>query len=108
MHHPFDLDTADLLAMDLDFEEPLTDEQAAHVGGGLMATTMMVGEEGGGYPPISIDPPMTTMMVGEEGGGYPPKPIPIDPPMTTMALGEEGGGYYTKAWSECGGGPIYY
>lgn len=88
MHHPFDLDPADLLAMDLDFEEPLTDEEAAHVGGGLMATTMMV---------------------GEEGGGYPPKPIPIDPPqMTTMAIGEEGGGYYTKAWSECGGGPIYY
>jgi len=87
MHHPFDLDTADLKAMDLDFEEPLTDEQTAHIGGALMATTMMV---------------------GEEGGGYPPKPIPIDPPMTTMAIGEEGGGYYTKAWSECGGGPIYY
>jgi hypothetical protein len=99
MNHPFDLDPADLEAMDLDFEEPLTDEEAAHVGGGIMATSMMVGEEGGG---------VTSMMVGEEGGGYPPKPIPIEPPMTTMAIREEGGGYYTKALLEGGGGPIYY
>lgn len=103
MNHPFDLDSADLLAMDLDFEETLTDEQAADIGGGLIAITMMVGEEGGGIQCISAPCP------GSEGGeGYPPKPIPIDPPMSTMAIGEEGGGYYTKAWSECGGGPIYY
>ncbi|MEG4317475.1 MULTISPECIES: hypothetical protein [unclassified Microcoleus] len=101
MNHPFDLDAADLEAMDLDFEEQLTDEQAAQVGGGLMATTMRVGEEGGGIVCISAPCP------GSETGEHPPKPMPIDPPMTTMALGEEGGGPYTKAWFECGGGPIY-
>ncbi|MEG4317474.1 MULTISPECIES: hypothetical protein [unclassified Microcoleus] len=106
MNHPFDLDAADLEAMDLDFEEQLTDEQAAQVGGGLKApptyTTLALGEEGGGIVCISAPCP------GSEGGGDPPHPIPIDPPMTTMALGEEGGGHYTKAWFECGGGPIYY
>lgn len=102
MNHPFDLDSADLLAMDLDFEETLTDEQAADIGGGRM-TTMMVGEEGGEIQCISAPCP------GSEGGeGYPPNPIPIDPPMSTMAIGEEGGGPYTTAWSECGGDPIYY
>lgn len=103
MHHPFDLDTADLLAMDLDFEEPLTDEQTADIGGGRMAITMMVGEAGGGIQCISAPCPGS-----ETGGGFPPKPIPIDPPMTTMTIGEEGGGPYTKAWSECGGGPMIY
>ena len=103
MNHPFDLDTADLEAMDLDFEETLTDEQAAHIGGGLMATTLAIGEEGGGIQCISAPCPGS-----ESGGGYPPKPIPIDPPMTTMALGEEGGGHYTKAWFEGGGRPIYW
>ncbi len=104
MNHPFDLDIADLEAIDLDFEETLTDEQAAHIGGGLMATTLAIGEEGGGeIQCISAPCP------GSEGrGGFPPKPIPIDPPMTTMAVGEEGGGYYTKAWFEGGGGPIYW
>jgi predicted DNA-binding protein (UPF0251 family) len=34
MNHPFDLDPAELEAMDLDFEEPLTDEEAAHIRGG--------------------------------------------------------------------------
>jgi hypothetical protein len=111
MNHPFDLDPADLEAMDLDFEEPLTDEEAAHVGGGIMATSMMVGEEGGGVTSMMVGEEgggVTSMMVGEEGGGYPPKPIPIEPPMTTMAIREEGGGYYTKALLEGGGGPIYY
>ena len=36
MNHPFDLDIADLEAIDLDFEETLTDEEAAHIGGGIM------------------------------------------------------------------------
>lgn len=103
MIHPFDLDPAELEAMDLDFEEELTDEEAAQVGGGLMATTMAVGEEGGEIVCISAPCP------GSETGEHPPKPIPIDPPdMTTLALGEEGGGPYTKAWFECGGGPMYY
>ena len=101
MNHPFDLDAADLEAMDLDFEEQLTDEQAAQVGGGLTATTLALGEEGGGIVCISAPCP------GSEGGGS-PYPIPTEPPMTTMALGEEGGGHYTKAWFEGGGGPIYW
>jgi hypothetical protein len=46
-----------------------------HDSGG--ATTMAVGEEGGGE--------LTTMAVGEEGGGE----------VTTMAVGEEGGGEVT-------------
>jgi hypothetical protein len=103
MNHPFDLNPAELEAMDLDFEEQLTDDEAARVGGGLMATTLAVGEEGGGIVCISAPCPGS-----EGGGGYPPKPIPTEPPMTTLALGEEGGGPYTKAWFECGGGPIYY
>lgn len=101
MNHPFDLDAADLEAMDLDFEEQLTDEQAAQVGGGLKVTTLALGEEGGGIVCISAPCP------GSEGGES-PHPIPTEPPMTTLALGEEGGGPYTKAWFECGGGPIYW
>ncbi|MCZ0904593.1 hypothetical protein ON021_32320 [Microcoleus sp. HI-ES] len=102
MNHPFDLDIADLEAIDLDFQETLTDEESTRIGGGLMATTLAIGEEGGGeIQCISAPCP------GSEGGGrFPPKPIPIDPPMTTMALGEEGGGYYTKAWFEGGGGRL--
>ncbi|WP_293336472.1 hypothetical protein [Microcoleus sp. CAWBG58] len=101
MNHPFDLDAADLEAMDLDFEEQLTDEEAAQVGGGLKVTTLALGEEGGGIVCISAPCP------GSEGGES-PRPIPIDPPMTTLALGEESGGPYTKAWFECGGRPIYW
>lgn len=104
MNHPFDLDIADLEAIDLDFEETLTDEESTRIGGGLMATTLAIGEEGGGgIQCISAPCPGS-----EGGGGFPPQPIPIDPPMTTMALGEEGGGYYTKAWFEGGGTPIYW
>jgi hypothetical protein len=73
--------------MDLDFEEQLTDEQAAKLGGGLTATTLALGEEGGSI--VCISAPGS----GSEGGGTPPYPIPIDPPMTTMALGEESGGH---------------
>lgn len=101
MNHPFDLEPAELAAMDLDFEEELTDEEAASIGGGIMATTLALGEEGGGIVCISAPCPGS-----ETGGGFPPKPIPIDPPMTTLALGEEGGGCYTKAWFEGGGGAI--
>ncbi|MEG3954422.1 hypothetical protein [Microcoleus sp. herbarium2] len=107
MNHPFDLDPAELEAMDLDFEETLTEEEAAHVGGGIRYTTLAVGEEGGGGPIQCISAPCP----GSEGGGgfpVPPPPfIPFDPPATTLAIGEEGGGY-TKAWFEGGGGPIYW
>lgn len=104
MRHPFDLNDSELEALDLDFEEELTEEEAAQVGGGLSLTTLALGEEGGGFPkPIPCDPPLpfpkpiplpepephppiaTTKALGEEGGD--------DFPVTTLAIGEEGGGY---------------
>jgi hypothetical protein len=108
MNHPFDLDPAELEAMDLDFEETLTDEEATHIGGGLRYTTRALGEEGGNSPIQCISAPCP----GSEGGGGgfpfpPPRPIPIDPPMSTMAMGEEGGGPGTQPWWEGGGGLIY-
>ena len=107
MNHPFDLDPAELEARDLDFEETLTDEQAAHIGGGILYTTMALHEEGGGGPVQCISAPCP----GSEGGGGfpfpPPPPISFYPPVSTQAVGEEGGGW-TKAWFEGGGGPIYW
>ena len=119
MNHPFDLDPAQLEAIDFDFEEAPSDALIDPIGGGIIFTTLAMGEEGGchpiqcisapcpgseggevgGFPPPPIDPPMTTMAIGEEGGG---------PPMTTMAIGEEGGGppMTTMAIGEEGGGPI--
>ncbi|MEG4940621.1 hypothetical protein [Microcoleus sp. F4-D5] len=89
MNHPFDLDPAELEAMDLDFGEPLTDEEAAHIRGGIRYTTLALGEEGGGGPIQCISAPCP----GSEGGGEGfPRPPLFDPPMTTMAVGEEGGG----------------
>lgn len=106
MNHPFDLDPAELEAMDLDFEETLTEEEAAHIGGGIRYTTLALGEEGGSGPVQCISAPCP----GSEGGGGFPVPLPtpiFDPPATTLAIGEEGGGY-TQAWFEGGGGPIYW
>ena len=104
MNHPFDLDPAELEAMDLDFEETLTEEEAAHIGGGSRVTTLAVGEEGGSSPIQCISAPCPG---SEGGGGFPVRPIFFDPPATTLAIGEEGGGY-TRAWFEGGGGPIYW
>ncbi len=84
MRHPFELTSAELQDMELDFGEPLTDKEAAKVSGGGEATTQALGEEGGG---------VTTLALGEEGGG-----------VTTQALGEEGGGATTQALGEEGGG----
>jgi hypothetical protein len=115
MGHPFNLEP-----QDLEFEASLSAAEAEAVGGGLMATTMAIGEEGGdsGFCwlrprprpkpiplPKPIDPPeYTTLALGEEGGDYPPAttrawgeeggdgPPLIGPPeVTTLALGEEGG-----------------
>ena len=104
MNHPFDLDPAELEAMDLDFEETLTEEEAAHIGGGSRYTTMVLGEGGDG-PVQCISAPCP----GSEGGeGFPfPRPRVFDPPASTDAIGEEGGGW-TQAWFEGGGGPIYW
>ena len=111
MRHPFDLDPAELAAIDLDFEEQLTDEEATQVGGGLsIATTLALGEEGGCWPkplpkPIPIDPCVTTKALGEEGGIT--KALYEDGgcPVTTLALGEEGG-YTTQSCAETGCDPV--
>lgn len=81
MRHPFDLELSELEALDLDFEEELTTEEAERVGGGLYVTTMALGEEGGSVLPPLPNPPI----------GGKPKPKPIDPIFTTLAIGEEGG-----------------
>lgn len=99
MRHPFDLSLDELLTQELEFEEPLTDDDAQAVGGGLLATTLAFREEGGQwrgrpYPkptphpkpiPCPQPPEVTTQALGEEGGS------PFPPEVTTMALGEEGG-----------------
>ncbi|MDZ8052874.1 MAG: hypothetical protein RMX68_032370 [Aulosira sp. ZfuVER01] len=62
MNHPFGLNLSDLAAIDLDFPEPLTDEEAAQVQGGSDTfTTLALGEEGG-------DDRVSTKALGEEGG----------------------------------------
>ena len=105
MNHPFDLDPAELEAMDLDFGEPLTDEEAAHIRGGTDVTTLALGEEGGCKPIQCISAPCPG---SEGGGGFPfPHPPVFEPPVSTQAVGEEGGSC-TKAWFEGGGGPIYW
>ena len=89
MNHPFDLDPAELEAMNLDFGEPLTDEEAAHIRCGTDFTTLAVGEEGGCHPRQCISAPCP----GSEGGGKGfARPPFVEPPMTTDAIGEEGGG----------------
>lgn len=114
MRHPFDLNP-----QDLEFEESLAVTEAETVGGGLVATTLAIGEEGGDRPyfwpkpiprprPKPIGPPeYTTLALGEEGGDYPPattrawgeeggdEPPIIGPPeATTLAIGEEGGDFF--------------
>lgn len=97
MSHPFDLNPFELETMELDFEQQLTDEEAARVGGGQTTyTTLALGEEGGDYcyspkpqplkpRPFPAPPEVTTKALGEEGGD------PDPPIFTTLALGEEGG-----------------
>lgn len=72
MRHPFDLEISDLENVQLDLEQTLTNEAATKVTGGLVATTLALGEEGGCiFPPIKppIKPPIyTTLALGEEGG----------------------------------------
>lgn len=90
MSHPFELDVSELEFIELDFEEELTDEEAATVEGAISAANPRLGEHGGCIilPPIKhphpIKPPtVTTQAIGEEGGEI---------IYTTLALGEEGGG----------------
>jgi hypothetical protein len=102
MRHPFDLNSSDLEAVDLDFEEQLTDEEATRVGGALTYTTLALGEEGGDcYPidPIDWKSPRKPLPCPEPLPEPCPKPYPIDPPeVTTMAIGEEGGDIDICLW----------
>ena len=92
MNHPFALNLSDLEAVDLEFEEYLTDEEATQVGGGGgRLTTYIYGEEGGyswglPSPPHYLGPPIHVPPYNQP----PTKP----PTYTTLALGEEGGGSY--------------
>jgi hypothetical protein len=92
MSHPFDLNITDLEALEIVFEDELTDEEAERVGGGSFRCGT---------------PRFTTRSIGEEGGwcGTPnPFPKPQPPEATTLALGEEGGDVYTSlATGEEGG-----
>lgn len=103
MIHPFALELSDLEAIDLDFEEHLTAEEADQVGGGLIAITQAIGETGGTLP----DRWVWTKALYETGYNpspkppiYQPSPHPSKPPfseppeVTTLALGEEGGDYF--------------
>ncbi len=101
MSHPFELDPAELEAMELDFEEQLTDEETAQVSGGRHATIVCIsapcpGSEGGGDDP---DYPRPKPL---------PYPYPKPPEFTTKALGEEGGDpVLTKALYETGEYPVF-
>jgi len=101
MSHPFDLDPAELEAIDFDFGETPSDALIAPIGGDIILTTLAEGEEGGGCPIDCISAPCPG---SEGGGGFPVGPI--DDWATTHAIGEEGGGG-TQPWWEGGGGPIY-
>ena len=104
MSHPFDLDPAELEAIDFDFGETPSDALIAPIGGEIILTTLAEGEEGGGCPIDCISAPCPG---SEGGGGFPVEAIGFDPPiMSTDAIGEEGGGW-TQPWWEGGGGPIY-
>ena len=92
--HPFDLNLDDLESIDLDFEEHLTEANAANIAGGTTwegrPITKALNEGGGWYPPIDRYPHYP---------GFPTKPpgypsIKEPPSYTTLALGEEGGGYH--------------
>lgn len=51
MSHPFELELSDLEVVEIEFEEQLTKQEAASVGGGSVGefTTLALGEEGGTF-----------------------------------------------------------
>ena len=91
MRHPFDLDRSELAAIDLNFEETLTDEEAQQVEGGWGIFPHK--------PPHYLGPPIKRPPSGiikpPPHPYYPIKPpihpSPQPPMVTTLALGEEGG-----------------
>ncbi|NJR67668.1 MAG: hypothetical protein HC771_02625 [Synechococcales cyanobacterium CRU_2_2] len=124
MRHPFSFELADLeLCESLEQPaqgRPTPDDSSSHsssgsggaaaVSGGLsIATTKMLGEEGGHFPGFPIRPPFPICRPTHPPFPRPlPKPIPhplpieqpehpIKPPfeVTTLAIGEEGGGWDT-------------
>lgn len=88
MRHPFDLQQTELDALDLNFEETLTDEEAEQVGGGIRYYHPF-------KPPHYVRPPIKFPPIEPCPLPYdptPPTPYPEEPPiMTTLAIGEEGG-----------------
>jgi hypothetical protein len=96
MRHPFDLKQAELKAIDLNFEETLTDEEAQQVGGGLQYCYPIKPPHYLG-PPIQLPPDckITPLPLPLPEPCYPidppSPPISKEPIMTTLALGEEGG-----------------
>jgi hypothetical protein len=92
MRHPFDLQPTELVAIDLNFEETLTEEEAQQVGGGLQYCPPIKPPQYLG-PPIQLPPdceikplPLPCYPIDP-----PSPPISKEPIMTTLALGEEGG-----------------
>ena len=76
MKHPFELEISDLEAIELDFLEPLTDESAEKITGGLQATTEYItanvgeaAEEGGGHVATTHHITANVGEAAEEGGG---------------------------------------
>lgn len=77
MKHPFELEISDIEAIELDFEEPLTDELAQKIVGGAQATTEYVtvphpgeaAEEGGGHGVTTDHATVAQGEAAEEGGG---------------------------------------
>ncbi|MFH7028984.1 MAG: hypothetical protein ACHBN1_27225 [Heteroscytonema crispum UTEX LB 1556] len=112
LNHPFALDISDLEDLTLDFEEQLTDEETAQIGGGTGAefTTLALGPEGG-HPGdiVCISAPCPGSESGGEPSPKPPKPLPKPPkpPVYTKAWFETGGGPYTKALHETGGSETF-
>lgn len=113
MSHPFELSPAELEAMDLDFEEQLTDDEIAHMSGGRHSHPPIVcisapcpGSEGGDAPDNPYPKPPFSYPKPPFSYPKPPFSYPKPPVATTLAIGEEGGGggpIRTKALHETGG-----
>ncbi|HEY9766887.1 MAG TPA: hypothetical protein V6C71_00065 [Coleofasciculaceae cyanobacterium] len=96
MNHPFELELSDLETIDLDFEEQLTNEETARIGGGKHSDIVCIsapcpGSEGGDDPG---KPWPTRPRPSKKHGPKSPRPGKHKPPeFTTLAIGEEGGDY---------------
>ena len=105
MSHPFELDPAELKAMELDFEEQLTDEETAQVSGGRHSTIVCIsapcpGSEGGGDEP---DPPWSKPLPYSKPRPCKPRPSKPRPKLLPYSKPPE----YTKALHETGEYPVF-